>query len=216
MGFLSGTWIQKNIFHPAKVFFIGSVLLILTSCGPKGNKPNVELIQDMLEQPALKAQDFHPQNREKSSMLLPPEGSWPMNRKPYPYRGKGPPVAGSSGFWTPNRVLEADRKFKKTCNDPWDAEFQQLGRTKYNHFCLVCHGATGAGDGPVAHKFQGVKPPSLLEKEVQDHSDAHIFHIITDGQGIMSSYMNQMPKEKDRCAVVKYVRSLQKANKENR
>ena len=62
----------------------------------------------------------------------------------------------------------------------------------------------------MAHDFQGVKPPSLLTKKVRDYSDGRIFHIITDGQGLMGSYINQLLEEKDRCAVVKYVRSLQK------
>ena len=191
---------------PSPAFFIfkllvcglaTSVLIIcgLTGCGPSGNKPNVEIIQDMMEQPALKAQDFHPGNREKSSMLLPPEGSWPKNIKPYMYKGK---------------PMEAGEKLKNICHRQWDAEFQNLGRIKYNNFCMVCHGTGGAGDGPVADDFQGVKPPSLLTEKIQNYSDGRIFHIITDGQGIMGSYINQMPKEKDRCAVVKYVRNLQK------
>jgi len=48
-------------------------------------EPNVELIQDMMEQAALKPQDFEPANRDQASSLLPPEGTVPVGYKPYPY-----------------------------------------------------------------------------------------------------------------------------------
>ena len=134
---------KQNQYKPNPVFrkFLTAINLTtcflishsLTGCGPRGNKPNVEIIQDMMEQPALKAQDFHPQNREKSSMLLPPEGTWPQNRKPYMYKGK---------------PVEAGEKLKDICNRQWDAEFQNLGRIQYNNFCMVCHGTGGNGTVP--------------------------------------------------------------------
>lgn len=164
------------------------------ACGPKGNKPNIEIIQDMMEQPALKAQDFHPHDREKSSMLEPPKGSWPKNRKPYLYKSP----------------TEAGQKLKNPYAQDDSKDFEQLGKIKYDNFCLVCHGETGKGDGPVADKFVGVKPPSLLTDKVKDYPDGRIFHIITAGQGVMGNYMAQLPEEKDRWAVVNYVRKLQK------
>ncbi len=42
---------------------LAGVLSLLMGCGASGNKPNVELIQDMMESPALKAQDFRVINR---------------------------------------------------------------------------------------------------------------------------------------------------------
>ena len=169
--------------------------LFVISCGPSGNEPNVEVIQDMMDQPALKAQDYHPYNREKSSMLVPPEGSWPKNVKPYLYSGK---------------PVEAGEKLKNPYSNNNTAEFLELGKRHYNNFCLVCHGPAGQGDGPVAEKFIGRKPPSLLSDLVRNHPDGRIFHIITEGQGIMGTYIHQLPNEKDRWAVVNYVRSLQK------
>ena len=58
-------------------------LIFVAGCTKDSSKPNVEVIQGMMEQPALKAQDFHPHDREKSSMLTPPAGTQPKNRKPY-------------------------------------------------------------------------------------------------------------------------------------
>lgn len=167
----------------------------LVSCGPTQNEPNVEIVQDMMEQPALKAQDFHPHDREKSSMLVPPDGSWPKNVKPYLYQ---------------NDPIAAGQKLKNPYVADQTPDFLEIGKIKYNNFCLVCHGEGGAGDGPVAAKFVGVKPPSLLTDKIKDYPDGRIFHIITAGQGVMGNYIAQLPEEKDRWAVVNYVRSLQK------
>lgn len=182
-----GTVVLLSLLTFAGIFMVG--------CGPKGNKPNIEIIQDMMEQPALKAQDFHPYDREKSSMLVPPAGSWPKNVKPYMYRGK---------------PVEAGESLKNPLAGSTDVEVMQLGERNYKNFCLLCHGAGGAGDGQVAPKFIGIKPPSLLTDKIRNYPDGRIFHIITDGQGLMGTYIHQLPDEKGRWAVVNYVRKLQK------
>ncbi len=169
---------------------------LLAHCGPTKNQPNVEVIQDMMEQPALKPQDFHHYDREKSSMLVPPDGSWPKNIKPYLYKGQSAQVAGE--------------KLTNPFSQDSSEELLKLGERQYRNYCLVCHGPAGAGDGPVAEKFQGVKPPSLLTDKAKAYRDGGIFHIITNGQGIMGTYINQIPAEKDRWAIVNYVRTLQK------
>ena len=61
-----------------------AVLLVLSGCNdPK--KPNMELVHDMMEQDALKTQDFHPDDREKSGMYVPPEGTVPRGFDKHPY-----------------------------------------------------------------------------------------------------------------------------------
>ena len=170
-------------------------LCILMGCSKDRTKPNVEVIQDMMEQPALKAQDFHPYDREKSSMLTPPPGTQPKNRKPYLYSGK--PVEAGKNLRNP------------FANDRSEA-FLQRGKIHFGNFCMVCHGDLGKGDGPVAAKWQGPKIPSLMTDKIRGYGDGRIFHIITEGQGIMNPYIHQLPNEEDRWAVVNYIRSLQK------
>ena len=86
-----------------------------------------------------------------------------------------------------------------------------LHRGRYfNIYCSVCHGEGGQGDGLVAGKMTVVKPPSLLTPQVQAYSDARLFHILTDGQGLMSGYERQISDENNRWAIVNYLRSLQK------
>lgn len=183
----------------ASFLYVGIVasvsVLGFSGCGPKGNEPNVELIQDMMVQPAIKAQGTIPGDREKSGMRLPPEGTAAKNREVYLY--KGDPQAAAANLKSPEVT----------------PEMLKLGEKHFKNYCFVCHGEKGAGDGPVASKFQGVKPPSLLSDKVRNLKDGGIFHIITDGQGVMGTYINQMPFSKDRWAVVAYVRKLQSENK---
>lgn len=174
----------------ASVFVLG-----LTGCGPRDGQPNIEIVQDMMEQPALKAQDFDPHNREKSSQLVPPEGTAAKNREVYLFKGN--PDGAANSLKAPEVT----------------ADTLKLGEKHFKNFCYVCHGEKGMGDGPVAAKFQGVKPPSLMSDKVRAMKDGGIFHIITDGQGVMGSYINMMPFSKDRWAVVAYVRKLQSENK---
>jgi mono/diheme cytochrome c family protein len=185
----------------AMFFFIGLFAVVfvmgLSGCSGKTDVPNVEVIQDMMEQPALKAQDFSPQDREKSGQRLPPEGTAAMNREVYLYKGN--PEGAANGLQNPNKEV--------------NPELLALGEKHFKNYCYVCHGEQGKGDGPVAAKFQGIKPPSLLSEKVRGMKDGMIFHIITEGQGVMGSYINQMPWAKDRWAVVTYVRKLQKDNK---
>jgi mono/diheme cytochrome c family protein len=167
-------------------------------CGPKApemhKEPNVELIQDMMDQPALKAQDYEPGNVMKMASRLPPAGTVPTNYTPYKYAGNA-------------KAAEAQKNPLQ--NTP---EILEIGRGKYETYCAVCHGYEGKGDGPVAGKLS-LKPPPLVSGNGLTHSDAGLYHIITDGRGTMSSYAYQLVDSNDRWAIVNYVRSLQKAAK---
>ncbi len=191
--------VSDRSFNLAFIFFVSLFAVVfvmgLTGCSASGDKPNVEVIQDMMEQPAVKAQDFNPHNRNQSGMRVPPEGTAAMNREVYLY--KGDPEAAANNL---------------TNKEVQDEAFYKLGEKHYKNYCYVCHGEQGKGNGPVADKFQGVKPPSLLSDKVRAMKDGQIYHIITDGQGVMGAYINQMPWSKDRWAVVTYVRKLQKEN----
>lgn len=166
-----------------------------TKKGPELSKvPNIELIQDMMDQPSLKAQDYEPSNPTQGSSRLPPEGTVPVGYTPYKYSGN---------------AAEATAKLKNPLAGNTTVEILELGRKNYEIYCAVCHGYGGAGDGTVAPKM-ALKPPTLLSEKIRTMNDAGIYHIVTDGQGVMSSYIYQMVNEKDRWAVVNYVRSLQK------
>lgn len=83
----------------------------------------------------------------------------------------------------------------------------QRGSQVYNIYCISCHGATGTGDGPVAKRGFPPPPPLPTGKSVQ-MKDGQLFHILTYGQGSMSSMAAQLTRDR-RWDVINYVRSLQ-------
>ncbi len=170
--------------------FIFSISLFLLACGAGNNKTNVELIQDMMNQKSIKSQE---------EMLYPPENTIPRGYKSYPYK-----------------IAEADKAERELKNPIYNVRLADVllrGKKNYDFYCSVCHGSRGKGESLVGDQMI-IKPPSLLSKKVRKFKDGRIFHIITKGQGLMGSYIQQIPKKADRWSVVNYVRNLQRFEKE--
>ena len=184
-----------------KISTLALAAFAVTACTGGGSElsktPNADLIQDMMESPAIKPQDWDGNDRTKMGSRLPPDGTVAQGREVYPYHLQ-PELA--------------EKGLKNPFNGQMSAEVIELGRTKFETYCAVCHGYEGKGDGPVSVKM-AVKPPTLLSEKVVGYNDGRLFHIITDGQGVMSSYAYQMTDPNDRWAIVNYVRSLQKLSK---
>lgn len=93
---------------------------------------------------------------------------------------------------------------------PVDLTSQQArdrGAAVFANYCAVCHGASGAGNGPVTQR--GVPPPpSLMAPHAVQLKDGQIFHLLTFGQNNMPSYASQLSRD-DRWNAVAYVRLLQ-------
>jgi mono/diheme cytochrome c family protein len=79
------------------------------------------------------------------------------------------------------------------------------GRKYYQINCAVCHGQTGAGDGPATR--YGMGGFTLVTARQRGFSDGYIYGMIRNGRGSMPSY-NRI-EEMDRWDVVNYVRALQ-------
>lgn len=172
-----------------------SGFLFLLGCDSKNKNPNWEIVHDMLDQPALKSQGFHPNDREKSGMYVPPAGTVAIGKKPYKW-----------GY----DMDRAGRENKNPFANQLTPEILETGRVYYDRYCLVCHGEKGDGKGPVHEKFSGAIK-SLLTDRVKSWSDGDVYHVIVMGQGLMGSYAAQIPDEDARWAIVNYVRSLQKS-----
>ena len=177
-----------------KFSIVASACLLVLGCGAGKNKTNVELVQDMMDQINVKAQDWDPDSADFSTGMTPPEGTVAQNREHYKYK---------------RDPLRAGRELKNPLANDFEVETLKLGKATYDVYCMVCHGESGKGDGTVAEKMS-VKPPSLLTDKVRNHPDGRIFHIITAGQGVMGQYASQIHDVKARWAIVNYVRTLQK------
>ena len=178
-----------------------SVGFALLGCGAGKDKPNVELVTAMMDQESVKAQDWVPGAKNMVGMRVPPENTVPRGFKPYKYKYDAD--AASKNLKNPYR----------NNNNP---EILSRGKAKYDIYCALCHGVNGkamadaeAKAGAQIAPFMPVKPPSVYDGKVKAYNDARIFHVITDGWGTMGSYSSQIVDEKDRWAVVNYIRNLQ-------
>lgn len=174
---------------------VGGVLtaLLLVGCNGGRNSPNIEVISNMMDQIAIKAQDWNPKEGDKLQMRQPPAGAIPRGKPPYKYADD---VAG------------AEKDVNPLANDH-STETMALGQKKFAIYCSACHGTTGEGNGLVAEKM-AVKPRNLVSPDALTYPDGRIFYAMTMGRGVMGSFASQIPNPRDRWAIVNYVRSLQK------
>lgn len=165
--------------------------LTLSGCDQKSAEPNIELVQNMMESPAVKAQDFDNDVEDSRANLLPPEGSVPKGFTPYTLQ-------------TPDEAAEK-------LTNPFAGKMDTLARGQELYFinCAICHGSLGKGDGPVAPYFV-LTPPSVLTDKARGFKDGYLYHLVVIGRGMMSGYGSQIIQERDRWAVVNYVRHMQK------
>ena len=178
--------------------FFKSLLLVavsagFSSCHIDKSKPNFELIQDMMESPALKSQEYDEDSPNHAAMRVPPEGTQPRGFEPYAF---------------------ADFEAAKSNKNPFDNNFSEdalkTGIKYYTIHCSICHGANGeGGEKSTVGEKMALKPPSLLSAKVKGLADGQIYHIITKGQGVMGPYASHIP-QKYRWQVVQYVRHLEK------
>ncbi|MEE4273986.1 MAG: cytochrome c [Thermoanaerobaculales bacterium] len=168
----------------------------------KKPEPRIHIIQDMDNQPKVKAQS--------RNMLF-------ADR-----RGMRPPVEGAVARGTV--IGEPDIQKGATADGEWieaipvdvTAAMVERGRQRYDIFCSPCHGLSGYGDGMVSQRADQLQegtwtPPTSFHTDlVRSRQPGHLFNTITNGIRNMPAYGPQIPVE-DRWAIVAYVRALQRS-----
>ena len=163
--------------------------------------PFVEFFNDMAAQPKAKTQGTYGRLHGRDLVVERPPvpGTIPRDYVGYPLDDLG------------NTIEDAKRAGESLDNPvPMTMANLEAGRQKYETFCIVCHGETGSGDGPVIGPKRFPAPPSFHTDQARGYRDGTVFHIITKGMGKMPSYRHQLSVEA-RWQVVRYLRALQRA-----
>ncbi|HXI25098.1 MAG TPA: cytochrome c [Pyrinomonadaceae bacterium] len=153
---------------------------------------NLEWPSQMQYSPAYRSQTTNPvlPNRMTEQPAVP--GTIPRGFQPFHY---GPDQA------------EADRAGRELKN-PFTPTPENVTRGQYifSNYCVACHGAGGAGDGPIIPKYPN--PPAYQTEKSKTLPDGTMFHVVTMGRNNMPAHAAQVAPD-DRWKVILYIRKLQ-------
>jgi mono/diheme cytochrome c family protein len=90
---------------------------------------------------------------------------------------------------------------------PITREVLDRGRSRFDIYCVPCHGYAGDGDGLVVQRGF-TPPPSYHSDRLRQAPVGHFFDVVTNGFGSMPSYATQVSVT-DRWAIIAYIRALQ-------
>lgn len=82
------------------------------------------------------------------------------------------------------------------------------GKVVFTNNCVICHGASGNGDGELS-KSLNRKPANLVSNSFQQQKDSEIYWKITKGIGMMASFEDALT-DTQRWELVNYIRTLKK------
>lgn len=108
--------------------------------------------------------------------------------------------AGPSGWDVP---AEADLLVNPI---PVTQESLGTGSVIYAKRCAICHGDTGAGNGPSSLSL-GIPPANLRDSELMAQPDGRLFWKISMGRGPMPNWQVILSEE-ERWQVIQYLRVL--------
>ncbi len=187
---------------------LGAALVLLTA-GASGCHP----MDDALEAVFGRSMRDQPYLAPYENPLPPAEGSVPFASGNFPASRGEVNVGQSVGTsdipppFTQADIIQQTPVVEELENPvPPDAESLARGEELYNRACVPCHGASGAGDGPVTQA--GYPPFPVVGARAAGFSDGFLYGIIRVGRGLMPAYGHQL-SHYDRWHVVNYLRQLQ-------
>ena len=83
------------------------------------------------------------------------------------------------------------------------------GKERFHIYCSPCHGQIGNGRGIVVERGM-LPPPTFHSDSIRAYPNGRIFDVISNGIRNMPPYKYQIP-EKDRWAIIAYLRALQRS-----
>jgi cytochrome c1 len=125
------------------------------------------------------------------------------------YREKMPEMPGKTIRVTGGPAMSKGEPQDQLKNPlPFNQATVQQGREGYGHYCMMCHGLKGDGNGTVGQSFYPL-PTDLGSARVQGQSDGRFIHTLTFGLGRHPS-LGFMLTQEDRWTIIYYIRSLKK------
>ena len=208
-----------------------AILAVFGFRGEKGTQPPTEIFPDMVRQMKVRAQaplDFFADGR---GPRLPVAGTVPIGYE-MPAGNASRSEAGERkpetseteraaiGPWThPEARFSGGTGYYNTgkMGDHWGTgiplevtpELMQRGQQRFNITCVMCHGATAAGNG-ITKQYGLATVVTLQDQRIRQMADGEIFNTITNGKNTMMAYGPNVIVP-DRWAIIAYLRALQRS-----
>ncbi|MFW5706760.1 MAG: c-type cytochrome [Bacteroidota bacterium] len=168
--------------------------ILFFSCDRSREDKGREYFPDMAHGYDYKTWSENPVMEDDRTMRQPVEGTVPRHMQPYPYTAdfEGRELAG------------------KNLKNPLTIHTAILedGERLYGIFCAQCHGIAGDGKGWLHTSGKYMIPPtSLLEERIVAQPQGELFHVITQGWGVMGEHGSLITPEQ-RWKIVAFVEQI--------
>ena len=173
---------------------LGSPLLAFVLASATGCEAVGKVFTDFKQQPKL---DPWETPADTIAMRANPQGSVPINGS----------VAPGFAYGRLASIAAIDSMKGLANPAASDDRSKNNGRMQYQINCSVCHGALGAGDGPVTKFGFPPMPIGAGSNAATKLSDGYVFGMIRNGRGLMPPY-NRI-EEPDRWDLINYLRAIQ-------
>jgi mono/diheme cytochrome c family protein len=166
--------------------------IALAGCGRHADKRGFEYVRDMTYSIAYDSFAPNPVTRDGLTLQRPVRGTIARGHLPLHYDA------------TPGQAERAGRELHNPIAPT--ARTAAEGKELFETYCAVCHGLSGAGDGPLIPKIPN--PPAYTSERVRNMPAGRLFHVMTYGSGRMPSYASQLSVT-DRWLIAAHVQTLQ-------
>jgi len=173
---------------------LGAALLLAGCAGQTTRKPPIEIFADMKRQPKLEAQEASAFFADGRASRMPVAGTVAQGQLD---EDPGFATGVENGMYVGRNPL------------PLDEAVLARGRERFEIYCAPCHDRAGTGRGIVGQRSLWLAN-SLHDDRIKEMVDGELYYVISNGRRTMPGYRFQIP-ERDRWAIVAYVRALQRA-----
>jgi mono/diheme cytochrome c family protein len=192
-----------------------AILAVFGFRGEKGTQPPTEVFPDMVRQMKVRAQAPLGFFADGRGPRLPVAGTVPIGYEMPSKNSEFP-----QGPWThPEAGFSEGTDYYNTgkMGDHWGtgipvevtSELMQRGQQRFNITCVMCHGATAAGNG-ITKQYGLATVVTLQDQRIRQMADGEIFNTITNGKNTMMAYGPNVIVP-DRWAIIAYLRALQRS-----